>query len=164
MPNDHRIPSHAAQLRGDAARHWTLAAARTHGAHRDDGHLGLQLGAFRAQQPEISARGHGPRSQVHQGWIRNVAVGKHRDVHLLVANDLLHPVLFQDRNALRVSLACKFRRIMSSSNVGDLGCGEGDYLKFRLIAKNYVEVMKISSSSSQDEDSFHFLREASLDP
>jgi hypothetical protein len=53
---------------------------------------------------------------------------------------------------------------MSSSNVGDLGCGEGDYLKFRVVTKYYVEIMKISSSSSKDEDSFYCLREASLDP
>jgi hypothetical protein len=37
-------------------------------------------------------------------------------------------------------------------------------LKFRIVAKYDIEIMKISSSSSQDEDSFHFCREASLDP
>jgi len=37
-------------------------------------------------------------------------------------------------------------------------------LKFRVIAKYDVKVMKISSGSSKDENAFHFYGEASLDP
>jgi hypothetical protein len=37
---------------------------------------------------------------------------------------------------------------MTSCNVWDLGCGEGDYFKFRVVAKDYVEIMEISSSST----------------
>ena len=65
---------------------------------------------------------------------------------------------------MRIQRARQLRRIMASCNVWDLGCGEGDYFKFRVVAKDYVEIMKISSSSTKDEDSFHFCGEASLDP
>ena len=53
---------------------------------------------------------------------------------------------------------------MPAGDVGDLGCSEGDYLKFRIVAKDDVKIMKISSSSSKDENAFHFYGEASLDP
>ena len=53
---------------------------------------------------------------------------------------------------------------MASSDVGNLCGGESDYVEIRVVSKYNVKVMKISSSSSQDEDSFHCCREASLDP
>jgi hypothetical protein len=53
---------------------------------------------------------------------------------------------------------------MTTCDVWDLSSGEGDYVKLRVIVEDYVEIMKISSSSSKDEDSFHFSGEASLDP
>ena len=90
-------------------------------------------------------------------WIRHIAVGEHRDINVLVADDFFHPVLFDDRNAHGITRAGQLRRIMSSCNVWDLGCGEGDYFKFRVVTEYYVEIMKISSSSTKDEDSFHFL-------
>ena len=43
--------------------------------------------------------------------------------------------------------------ITASSNVGDLRGGEGDYVELRVVAKDDVEVVKISSSSTEDEDS-----------
>ena len=58
----------------------------------------------------------------------------------------------------------QLRRIMPSGNVWYLSSGEGDDVEFRIVAEYYVEVMKISSSSTKDEDSFHFSGEASLDP
>ena len=164
MADHHRVPSQRAQFRRHAPRYRTLAASGAHRANRNDRNLRRQLGALGAQQPEIGSCGDRARCQVHQGWIRNVAVGKHHDIHVLVADDLFHRVFFHDRNARRIRCASQLRWVMSSGNVGDLRCGEGDYLKFRVIAKYDVKVMKISSSSSKDENPFHFYGEASLDP
>ncbi len=75
-----------------------------------------------------------------------------------------HPVFFQDRNSLGIEIASQFGGITASSDVGDLGCGKGDYVKLRIIAKNYVEVVKISSSRTKDEDCLHSAIKASLDP
>ena len=95
----------------------------------------------------------GARGQVHQRRIRHIAVGKDHHVDMLVADDLLHLVFFQDGNAVGIEIARQFGGITASCNVGNLGGGEGDYVEFRIVAKHYVEVVKISSSRTKDEDS-----------
>src|ERR1019366_7463442 len=45
--------------------------------------------------------------------------------------------------------------IGARGDVGNLGCGESDYVKFRVVSKNYVEVVEVSSSGSQDKHSLH---------
>ena len=54
--------------------------------------------------------------------------------------------------------------IKSASDVGNLRGGEGYDVKLRIIAKDYVEVVEISSSRSEDEHPFHSALKASLDP
>ena len=106
----------------------------------------------------------GPRGQVHQRRIGDIAIGKDHHIDMLVADDLFHLVFFEDRNSIGIEIARQFGGITASSNVGDLRGGEGDYVKLRVIAKHYVEVVKISSSRSKDEDSLHSAIKASLDP
>src|SRR5215470_8594144 len=70
-------------LRGDQAGQGTLAAPCAHGAdgeHRDDR---LDLGVPGAETPEVRSA-EGTRCEVHQGLMRNVAVGKNNDVELPV--------------------------------------------------------------------------------
>ena len=66
MADHDRVPSHAAQFAGDAARDRTLAATGADRAHRDHRHLRQQLRARDAQQPEISPGCDRSRCQMHQ--------------------------------------------------------------------------------------------------
>ena len=59
----------------------------------------------------------------------------------------------QNRDPVGIQVARQFGGITASSNVGDLRGREGNYVKFRVVAKHYVEVVKISSSRTKDEDS-----------
>ena len=128
------------------------------------GTFDYQLRALRGQQPEVGARSRGPRRQVHQRRIGNIAISKDHHVDMLVADDLFHLVFFQDRNSVGIKVASQFGGITASGNVGDLRGSEGNYVKLRIIAKHYVEVVKISSSRTEDEDSLHSALKASLDP
>ena len=92
---------------------------------------------------------------MHQRRIGHIAVGKRHNVDLLVADDLFHPIFFQDRNAVGIQIARQFRGITASSNVGDLCGSEGNYVELRVVTKDYVEVVKISSGRTEDEDSLH---------
>src|ERR1017187_5543059 len=158
------VPIEVPQFRRDATGDGTLAATRANRAHGNHRHFGHELRVVRAQQPEIRSGGRGARGQMHQRSVGHIGIGEHHDVNALAADDFFHPAFFDDRNTHGIQRARQLRRIMASCNVWDLCCGEGDYFKFRVVAKDYVEIMEISSSSTKDEDSFHFRREASLDP
>ncbi len=92
---------------------------------------------------------------MHQRRIGDIAVGEDHHVHQFVVDDLFHLVFFEDGNAIGIEIARQLHRITAASNVGNLGCGEGDDVKFRIVSENYVEVVEVSSSSSQDKHSFH---------
>ena len=101
---------------------------------------------------------------MHQRRIGHVAVGKGHNIDLLIADNLFHPVFFQDGNAFGVKVSRQFCGITSSSNVGDLCGSEGNYVEVGVVTKDYVEVVEISSSRTKDEDSLHSALKASLDP
>ena len=75
-----------------------------------------------------------------------------------------HLVFFQDGNAVGIKFARQWGGIAAACDVGNLGCGEGYDSEFGVVAKDYVEIMKISPCSSKDEDSSHMWLKASLDP
>src|SRR5208337_397823 len=122
------------------------------------------LRALDAQQPEVRSGGGRARRQMHQRRVCNVAVGKDNHVNALVANDLLHPVLIKNRDAIWIQLARQLRGITAAINVGNLCGGESYDVKFGIISENYVEVVKVAASGSQDQHRFHSASKASLDP
>ena len=67
-------------------------------------------------------------------------------------------------DSVGIQIAGQLGGITASSNVGDLGGGEGDDVKLGIVAKYYIEIVKITSSRSEDEDFLHSALKASLDP
>ena len=72
---------------------------------------------------------------MHQGLVRNVAVGKHHRANLIFGDQLLHIFFFEDGNAIRIEAAGKFRRIAAPRNIGDLSGRECDHLVVGIIAE-----------------------------
>src|SRR6516162_8031924 len=92
---------------------------------------------------------------MHHCLVFHVAVGKDNDVHPLLADNLFHAAFFHNGNACGIKATRQLRRIVTSCNVGDLSGGKGDYVKFRLVAKDKVEIMEVSARSTNNENSSH---------
>jgi len=89
MTDDHGLPPEAPQLRGHQARHGTLAASGPHRTNGYDRQDRLELGRLGAQKPEINAGGHGAAGKMHHCLVRDVAVGKDRNVGIELGDRLL---------------------------------------------------------------------------
>src|SRR5208283_5068544 len=76
MTDHDRLAPFAAQFGSHHSSDGALAAAGAHGADRDHGHGRFELGTFHPEQPEVGARGHHARSQMHQVLMENVTVGE----------------------------------------------------------------------------------------
>jgi hypothetical protein len=70
-------------------------------------------------------------------------------------DDVFHLAFFQDGNAIGIEIARQLHGITTASDVGNLGCREGYDVKFRVVSEDYVEVVEVSASSSQDKHPFH---------
>src|SRR5208337_4700492 len=101
---------------------------------------------------------------MHQRRMCDVAVGKDHHVNVLVADDLLHAVLVQNRDAVRIQLARQLRGITAAIDVRNLCGGESYDVEFGVVSENYVEVVEVTASGSQDQHRFHSASKASLDP
>ena len=116
------------------------------------------------QQPEVGARSHRPRSQVHQRGIGNVAVGKHAHINFVVANNALHLVFFQDGDAIGIELSRQLRRVLAPGDVGDLGSGERHHSVVRIVPEHDVEVMEIPACRAENQDIFGHVRTRDNEP
>ena len=84
---------------------------------------------------------------MHQVLVGDIAVGEHHRIHPFVDNQFFQVLLFKNRYPLRIlQTACQLRRVSAVCNVGDLRGGEGNYLVVGIVAKNYVEIMKVPAS------------------
>jgi hypothetical protein len=58
------------------------------------------LGMCSAEEPEIRACSRAARGQMHYGGMSNIAVGKHRDVHVIPLDHFFWIAFFHDGNPI----------------------------------------------------------------
>src|SRR5581483_2817583 len=155
MTDGNRLPAETVKFGSDEARDGTLAAAGTHGANGNRGNIGAQLRVLGAEQPEVGAGSDGAGGQMHEGQIRNIAVRKDNSVNGFVADQTLHFLLFEDRNAFWIQRASQLRRIAPVGDIGNLSGGKGDDLNLGIVAKYNIEIVEVASCGSNDGDSLH---------
>ncbi len=92
---------------------------------------------------------------MHQRGIGDIAIGEDDNIDPVLANDFFHLVFIEDGNAVGIKIAGQLHRITTPGDVRNLVSGEGYDEEFRIVSENYIEVVEVSSSSSQDKHSFH---------
>ena len=85
---------------------------------------------------------------MHHIGVRNIAISEDDLRNSLRLDQGFEPLFRVDRNAVRVRLTGKLRRLGSIFNVRDLGSGEGHNFVGRIGSKIHVEIVKISPCSS----------------
>jgi hypothetical protein len=152
MPQDGDALARLAQQARDVARGLALAGARAHRADRDDRLLRGQHRLARREQPEGRAGGERARRDVHHVLVRDVRVREDDLVHVVPGDQLLELRLRRDRNPVRIQLARQLLRIDAPVDVRDLRRREGDDLVLLAAAVDEVEVVKVPTGRTCDEN------------
>ena len=147
------LVAHVAQDQRNAPGGLALARTGAHRADRNDRLGRFEHGRVGTHQAEIRAGGHHGRGLVHHILVRNIAVGKHHLLDLVLLDQALQVALRVNRDALRVQLAGQLSRVLASFDVGDLGGGEGDHLIIRIVAEEDVEIVEVASRGAHDDRS-----------
>jgi hypothetical protein len=121
-----RTPAGGNEAACEVARGLRLAAAGTHGTHRDDRPGRFKHRAPRPGEDEIAALRGGPAGGVQYGCVENIAVGKHHRARAVLATDRCEIRLIRDRDAVRIVRPGQFARIAAPGDAGDLRGRERD--------------------------------------
>lgn len=151
MPDDHNAEAFLAQQGCNLASRRSLSRPGPDGTDRHDRLLRGDHGAAPAQQAEVGPRGQYPRCLMHDGFVRDIAVGENNLIDLIGRDQRLEFLLGVNRDALRIQGASQLRRIATPRNVRNLRCGEGDDSILRTVAIHHVEVVEIAASRSHDQ-------------
>ena len=90
---------------------------------------------------------------MHDVLVGHVGVREHDGVDLVLAHELLERRLRQDRNSLRIQRPGQFGRVAAPVDVRNLRGGKRDDVKLGTVAVHEVEVVKVPTGCSCDQDS-----------
>jgi len=92
---------------------------------------------------------------MHQGLVRNVAIGKNNNVDFLFRDQSFEVTFLNNRYPRWIAFAGEFGGIAPVGNVGNLGCCESDHFVVVISAEEYVEIMRVTAGSTEDGNSLH---------
>jgi hypothetical protein len=87
---------------------------------------------------------------MHHLHMRDVAVTENGCVHLLFPDDLFEILLGINSDTFGVVRSGQIRRIDTAFDVGYLSGGEPYHLCIRVVTKNDIEVVEVSSGRSEN--------------
>ena len=93
---------------------------------------------------------------MHHGLVLEIRVSEDDLVDVVLVDELRQLLLGPDRDPVRVQRAGERGRIDAVVDAGDLRRREGDDVGVRIVAEGDVEVVKVASAGSHDDDLAHF--------
>ncbi len=151
--NGHALPVVSQEL-SDPAGGLALPRARPDGADRDRGLRGGQRRVVRGEQAELRAGGEREGARVHHVLVGHVGVREDDLVHLVLANQVCELGLGSDRDPVRVEVTGQEWGIDAAGDVRNLCRREGNDVVVLAAAVHDVEIVKVASGRTCDENSF----------
>ena len=151
VADGHHLAAGGAQDLGHPPGRLGLARPGADGAHRHHRHRRHQLGLPRPEQPEVGPGGQDPGGDVHHVDVADVGVAEHHLVDVLGGDQVLEPLLGDDRDPLGVGGPGQGGRVGAVVDVGDLGGGERHHLGGRVATERAVEVVEVPPGGPHDD-------------
>ena len=74
---------------------------------------------------------------------------------MVLSDQFLQVFFFPNWNTVRIERPGQLTRVTAVGNIGDLGGGESNDVKFSIVAKNNVEIVEVAPGGTQDDGSLH---------
>ena len=149
--------AHSDEVFDDLTGSLGLTATGTGSADSDDGLFGFHHGVVRAHEPEVGAGGVHDGADAHDVCVGLVAVCEHAVVHVKFLDQFGQLGFRIDLDAVGIEiLTGQFLRIHAVVDTGDLLSGESHHVVVFVVTEKGVEIVEVSSSSTNDNHISNF--------